>query len=101
LRRQDKAAKLDGCLCSHEEMVGDFRCADIKRNMEELCREEEEDVTDVTSDAGDVAVTTTSPGDADDVINEIDVDQVPAKSEAALQRFPRPVILLMLMQMRL
>ena len=89
LRRQEKASKLRHCECKVDETLDDFLCADIKRNMEELCRDEEDeiegvvvnvDVTTVVTDdaAGDVDSVTTDSDDA----NEIDVDAMPTKSGA-------------------
>jgi hypothetical protein len=50
LRRQEKATKLRQCQCSQDEMLGDFYCTDIKRNMEELCRNDDEEVDVVEVD---------------------------------------------------
>ena len=88
LRRQEKASKLRHCECKVDETLDDFLCADIKRNMEELCADEEEVIdegvavdvditTDVTGDAiGDVDSATTETDD----LNEVDVDSRPQKN---------------------
>ena len=58
-------------------MLGDFYCRDIKRNMDELCRDEVvvDDVEKVVDD-----VTTEVP----DNLNEVDVDESPPNSSNAL-----------------
>lgn len=75
------------CECTEDEMLGDFFCSDIKRNMEELCRDDQDDDDEMvqeittlpaaTNDDDGNSVTTES-----DDLNEIDVDRKPRKSNA-------------------
>jgi hypothetical protein len=99
LRRQRKAAKLRECECSVDEMLGDFFCRDIKRNMDELCRDEdEEELTDV-ADVTDVVNTSESvTTEYDDNLNDIDVDESPPKSFGSRLTFgfELPVIVIVL-----
>ena len=64
-------------------MLGDYYCNDIKRNMDELCRDDEDEIadgntTEATDDLQDFA--TTEFEEIDNRENEIDVDQNPPKS---------------------
>jgi len=92
LRRQEKATKLRQCQCSQDEMLGDFYCTDIKRNMEELCRNDDEEVdvveVDNATDVNDVSemnpeATVTSEYE-ESLNNEINVDEIPLKGKASL-----------------
>ena len=90
LRRQEKATKLRQCECTQDEMLGDFYCTDIKRNMEELCRDDDDEevvvnvdnVTDVNDVNPEPTVTTTEYEETFD--NEIDVNEIPPKGRASL-----------------
>jgi len=73
-------------------MLGDFYCTDIKRNMEELCRNDDEEVdvveVDNATDVNDVSemnpeATVTSEYE-ESLNNEINVDEIPLKGKASL-----------------
>ena len=80
LRRQEKATKLRQCECAVDEMLGDFFCRDIKRNMDELCRDDEEDFIDVTDVTNGVDNAESATTEYEENLNEIDVDESPHKS---------------------
>ena len=90
------------CECARDEMLGDFFCTDIKKNMEELCRDvdEEVDVDNVTkvNDVSEVnfepMVTTKYEESSSDDFNEINVDEIPPKDDALFlsSSFSIPVI---------
>ncbi len=92
LRRQEKATKLRQCKCTQDEMLGDFYCTDIKRNMEELCRDDNEEVdvaeVDNATDINDISEmnpeqTVTSEYE-ESLNNEINVDESPPKGRSSL-----------------
>ena len=71
------------CQCSNNEMLGDYFCSDIKRNMDELCRDDEDEIaggstTEASDDLQDSA--TTESEEIDDRENEINVDQILPKN---------------------
>ncbi len=54
LRRQKKAAKLEECHCAEDEYLdAEFKCADVKRNMNELCYSPQEEGDDVNGSEND------------------------------------------------
>jgi hypothetical protein len=83
LRRQEKATKLRECQCSNNEMLGDFFCSDIKRNMDELCRDDEDEFAGISTTEMSDDFVTTEFEEIDNSKNEIDVDEIPSKSKGA------------------
>eukprot|EP00095_Tigriopus_kingsejongensis_P004061 maker-scaffold5_size1054832-snap-gene-9.19 protein:Tk04061 transcript:maker-scaffold5_size1054832-snap-gene-9.19-mRNA-1 annotation:"growth arrest-specific protein 1 precursor" len=67
LRRQEKAVKLEHCVCRDDEMMEEFQCKDIQSNTRTLCYdppdEEEEEATTLEPD--------------NMFENEVDVDELP------------------------
>jgi hypothetical protein len=79
------------CECSRDEMLGDFYCTDIKRNMEELCRDDDDvdnaevdSVVDNATEVNDYVSEPTTVTTEDTFDNEIDVDEIPLKGRASL-----------------
>lgn len=82
LQRQEKAEKLVHCECQNDELFDTFECQTIKENMESLCLDQDDDITNIVDENINVEETTTTTNIFDEDFNEIDVDETIKHSKA-------------------